>query len=296
MSCFGPQRMSKSRRCWHQRHCESGILIFSGRVGLCGVVNGCVGGVGWGDALFLSVAFRLCWTLLPEFRTVLCRMHAVTQSSEMGFCADSIKSLGNIHCFGSRWLCCTFTAFRRSCSLIQLDFAGITWTRVLRFMRRQSLRCVWEKRIFLCLWNTSIRLWIGMDGIMLLNFVLNFVFSYCSISSSEKVITSHILLLLDFFTWSSCTRFVAMVEAGYNECIYHNGLHAADVTHALHCLLDCQVSASSSKFGKALVLTGNLPSRTHGEISHRKNFFLAFWRQEFTIWDTRVILCLERSA
>jgi hypothetical protein len=36
-------------------------------------------------------------------------------------------------------------------------------------------------------------------------------------------------------------RFVAMVEAGYNECIYHNGLHAADVTHALHCLLDCQV-------------------------------------------------------
>ena len=87
-----------------------------------------------------------------------------------------------------------------------------------------------------------------------------------------------------------------MVEAGYNECIYHNGLHAADVTHALHCLLDCQVSASSSKFGKALVLTGNLPSRTHGEISHRKNFFLAFWRQEFTIWDTRVILCLERSA
>lgn len=37
------------------------------------------------------------------------------------------------------------------------------------------------------------------------------------------------------------TRFVAMVEAGYNDCIYHNGLHAADVTHALHCLLDCQV-------------------------------------------------------
>jgi hypothetical protein len=35
-------------------------------------------------------------------------------------------------------------------------------------------------------------------------------------------------------------RFVAMVEAGYNDCIYHNGLHAADVTHALHCLLDCQ--------------------------------------------------------
>jgi hypothetical protein len=33
-----------------------------------------------------------------------------------------------------------------------------------------------------------------------------------------------------------------MVEAGYNECIYHNGLHAADVTHALHCLLDCQVT------------------------------------------------------
>ena len=39
-------------------------------------------------------------------------------------------------------------------------------------------------------------------------------------------------------------RFVAMVEAGYNECIYHNGLHAADVTHALHCLLDCEVMTS----------------------------------------------------
>lgn len=35
-------------------------------------------------------------------------------------------------------------------------------------------------------------------------------------------------------------RFLATVESGYNDCIYHNSLHAADVTHALHCLLDCQ--------------------------------------------------------